>query len=140
MMEGIVDIYMLDFKYWSNERSQKYLKAKDYPEAARAVIKEMHRQVGDLVLDENELAKRGVLLRNLVIPDGLEDAENIMEFLAEKISPNTYVNIMDQYFSSGKLTEKKYKEINRSPHLNELETVEKISPHKELQRFDQRAV
>ena len=83
MMEGIVDIYMPDFKYWSNERSQTYLKAKGYPEAARAVIKEMHRQVGDFVLDENGLAKRGVLFRHL-IPDGLEDAEYIMEFLAEK--------------------------------------------------------
>ena len=81
MMEGIVDIYMPDFKYWNNERSQKYLKAKDYPETARAVIKEMHRQVGDLVLDENGLAKRGVLLRHLVMPDGLEDTENILEFL-----------------------------------------------------------
>ena len=73
MMEGIVDIYMPDFKYWNNKRPQKYLKAKDYPEAARAVIKEMHRQVGDFVLDENGLAKRGVLFRHL-IPDGLEDA------------------------------------------------------------------
>jgi putative pyruvate formate lyase activating enzyme len=65
-----------------NERSLKYLKAKDYPKATRAVIKEMHRQVEDLVLDENGLVKRGVLLRHLVMPDGLEDAENIMEFLA----------------------------------------------------------
>jgi putative pyruvate formate lyase activating enzyme len=89
MMEGIVDIYMPDFKYWNNERSKKYLKAKDYPEAARAIIKEMHRQVGDLVFDENGLAKHGVLLRHLVMPDGLKDAENIMEFLAEEISPNT---------------------------------------------------
>ena len=97
MMESIFDIYMPDFKYWNNERSKKYLKAKDYPEAARAVIKEMHRQVGDLIFDENGLAKRWVLLRHLVMPDRLEDAENIMKFLAEEISPNTYVNIMDQY-------------------------------------------
>ena len=140
MMEGIVDIYMPDFKYWSNERSQTYLKAKGYPEAARAVIKEMHKQVGDLVLDENGLAKRGVLLRHLVMPDGLEDAENIMEFLAEKISPNTYLNIMDQYSPSGKVSEKKYQEINRRPHSNELETVEKLARQKGLQRFDQLAV
>jgi len=140
MIEGIVDIYMPDFKYWSNERSQTYLKAKGYREAARAVIKEMHRQVGDLVLDENGLAKRGVLLRHLVMPDGLEDAENIMEFLAEKISPNTYLNIMDQYSPSGKVSEKKYQEINRRPHSNELETVEKLARQKGLQRFDQLAV
>ena len=84
MMEGIINIYLPDFKYWNNKRPQKYLKAKDYPEAPRAIIKEMHRQVGDLVFDENGLAKRGVLLRHLVMTDGLEDAENIMEFLAEK--------------------------------------------------------
>jgi putative pyruvate formate lyase activating enzyme len=140
MMEGIVDIYMPDFKFWNNKRSKKYLKAKDYPEAARAIIKEMHRQVGDLVFDENGLAKHGVLLRHLVIPDGLEDAESIMEFLAEEISPNTYLNIMDQYFPSVKVSEKKYQEINRRAHSNELETVEKIARQNGLHRFVQLAV
>ena len=138
MMEGVVDIYMPDFKYWSNERSQKYLKAKDYPEAARAVIKEMHRQVGDLVLDENGLAKRGVLLRHLVMPDGLEDTENIMEFLVKEISTDTYVNIMDQYFPSGKVSEKKYHEINRRCKSQELTPAEKIARQKGLHRFDHR--
>ena len=139
MMEGIVDIYMPDFKYWSNERSQKYLKAKDYPEAARTVIKEMYRQVGDLVFDENGLAKRGVLMRHLVMPDGLEDAEKIMEFLAKEISPDTYVNIMGQYFPAGKVSEKKYQEINRRPNSQELETAETIARQYGLQRFDQRS-
>ena len=138
MMEGVVDIYMPDFKYWNNERSQKYLKAKDYPEAARAVIKEMHRQVGDLVLDENGLAKRGVLLRHLVMPDGLKDTENIMEFLVKEISTDTYVNIMGQYFPSGKVSEKKYYEINRRPHSQELTTAEEIARQKGLHRFDHR--
>ena len=138
MMEGVIDIYMPDFKYWNNERSQKYLKAKDYPEAARAVIKEMHRQVGDLVLDENGLAKRGVLLRHLVMPDGLEDTENIMEFLVKEISTDTYVNIMGQYFPSGKVSEKKYYEINRPPHSQELIAAEGIARQKGLHRFDHR--
>ena len=138
MMEGIVDIYMPDFKYWSNERSQKYLKAKDYPETARAVIKEMHRQVGDLVLDENGLAKRGVLLRHLVMPDGLEDAENIMGYLSKEISADTYLNIMSQYFPAGKVSEIKYQEINRRPYSQELATVEKIARQYGLHRFDQR--
>lgn len=135
VMEGIVDIYMPDFKYWSNERSQKYLKAKDYPEAARTVIKEMHRQVGDLILDENGLAKRGVLLRHLVMPDGLEDAEKIMEFLSQEVSVDTYLNIMGQYFPAGKVGEKKYKEINRRPHSRELAAVESIARQKGLHRF-----
>ena len=138
MMEGIVDIYMPDFKYWSNERSQKYLKAKDYPETARAVIKEMHRQVGDLVLDENGLAKGGVLLRHLVMPEGLEDAENIMKYLSKEISADTYLNIMAQYFPAGKVNEIKYQEINRRPHSQELATVEKIARQCGLHRFDQR--
>ncbi len=136
MMEGIVDIYMPDFKYWSNERSQKYLKAKDYPETARTVIKEMHRQVGDLVLDENGLAKRGVLLRHLVMPEGLEDAENIMKYLSKEISADTYLNIMAQYFPAGKVSEIKYQEINRRPHSQELATVEKIARQYGLHRFD----
>ena len=138
MMEGIVDIYMPDFKYWSNERSQKYLKAKDYPETARTVIKEMHRQVGDLVLDENGLAKRGVLLRHLVMPDGLEDAENIMGYLSKEISADTYLNIMSQYFPAGKVSEIKYQEIYRRPYSQELATVEKIARQCGLHRFDQR--
>ena len=138
MMEDIVDIYMPDFKYWSNERSQKYLKAKDYPETARTVIKEMHRQVGDLVLDENGLAKRGVLLRHLVMPDGLEDAENIMGYLSKEISADTYLNIMSQYFPAGKVSEIKYQEINRRPYSQELATVEKIARQCGLHRFDQR--
>lgn len=138
MMEGIVDIYMPDFKYWSNERSQKYLKAKDYPEAARKVIKEMYRQVGDLILDENGLAKRGVLLRHLVMPDGLEDTEKIMDFVAKEISTDTYINIMGQYFPAGKVSEKKYQEINRRPHSQELEGAEKIAHKYGLHRFDHR--
>ncbi|MEC9423024.1 MAG: radical SAM protein, partial [Nitrospinota bacterium] len=138
MMEGIIDIYMPDFKYWSNARSQKYLKAKDYPETARQVIKEMHRQVGDLVLDENGLAKRGVLLRHLLMPDGLEDAENIMGYLSKEISADTYLNIMAQYFPAGKVSEIKYQEINRRPHSQELATVEKIARQCGLHRFDQR--
>ena len=138
LMEGIVDIYMPDFKYWDNDRSRKYLKAKDYPETARTVIREMHRQVGDLVLDENGLAKRGVLLRHLVMPNNMEDTENIMAYLAGEISRDTYINIMDQYFPAGKVSEKKYGEINRRPFSQEVETSKKIARQKGLHRFDQR--
>jgi putative pyruvate formate lyase activating enzyme len=135
MIEDIINIYMPDFKYWNNERSKKYLKAKDYPEAARAVIQEMHRQVGDLVLDENGLAKRGVPLRHLVMLDGLEETKNIMEFLVKEVSTDTYVNIMGQYFPSGKVSKKNYQEINRRPHSQELVLAEKIARQKDLHRF-----
>ena len=84
LMDGIVDIYMPDFKYWDNDRSKKYLKAKDYPETARTVIREMHRQVGDLVLDEYGLAKRGVLVRHLVMPDNWKISKTSWPIWPEK--------------------------------------------------------
>lgn len=139
LMDGIIDIYMPDFKYWDSGRSQKYLKAKDYPETARRVIREMHRQVGDLVLDENGLAKRGILLRHLVMPDNREDTENIMAYLAREISPDTYINIMGQYFPAGKVSEKKYGEINRRPTSSEIVTAKTIACQKGLHRFDKRS-
>ena len=101
-MDGIVDIYMPDFKYWSSDLSKRYLKTPDYPEAAREAFREMHRQVGDLVLDENGLAVRGLLVRHLVMPDGLEETRQIMGFLAE-LSRDTYVNIMAQYRPAGRV-------------------------------------
>lgn len=113
LMEGIVDIYMPDFKYWDAERSKKYLKAKDYPQAAKQVIREMHRQVGALTVDENGLALRGVLVRHLVMPDALKDTQEITRFLAQQVSPDTYINIMDQYRPAGKVGPGKYAEINR---------------------------
>ncbi len=137
LMEGIVDIYMPDFKYWNSARSQKYLKAKDYPEIARRVIQEMFRQVGDLVVDENGLAKRGVLVRHLVMP-GSPDVDAIMQFLGEEISPHTYVNLMDQYRPAGKVSEKKYPEINRPIASAELQNAFAAARKHGLHRFDSR--
>ncbi|HYA87654.1 MAG TPA: radical SAM protein [Nitrospirota bacterium] len=97
-LNGVVDIYMPDFKYADPEMSLKYSKAKDYPAVAKAVIKEMHRQVGDLVMDESGVALRGLLLRHLVLPDSIAGTHEVVRFIAEEISKNTYVNIMDQYY------------------------------------------
>lgn len=113
LMDGILDIYMPDFKYWDEKLSAKYLKAKKYPQAARTVIKEMQMQVGDLMFDEKGLAKRGVLVRHLVMPDNVEDSRKVMRFLATEVSPHTYINIMDQYRPAWKVTENRYREINR---------------------------
>ena len=137
LMEGIVDIYMPDFKYWDRERSRKYLKARDYPETARTVIREMHRQVGNLVVDGNGLAKRGVLVRHLVMP-GSPDINEIMRFLAEEISPDTYLNIMDQYRPAGKVSKQKYSEINRPITSAELEQAFAVARKYQLHRFDTR--
>jgi putative pyruvate formate lyase activating enzyme len=101
LLEGIFDIYMPDFKFWDSDMAHNYLKARDYPEKAREAIKEMHRQVGDLTLDENGIASRGILLRHLVMPAGLADTREIMRFIAREISSETYVNIMDQYHPCG---------------------------------------
>ena len=101
LLEGIFDIYMPDFKFWDTEMARKYLKAPDYPERAREALKEMHRQVGAFTLDENGIALRGVLLRHLVMPGGVAGTRDIMRFIAKEISPNTYVNIMDQYRPCG---------------------------------------
>jgi len=98
LLDGIIDIYMPDFKYADPEMSFKYSKAKDYPAVAKAAIKEMHRQVGDLVMDESGIALRGLLLRHLVLPGGIAGTREVVRFIAEEISKNTYVNIMDQYY------------------------------------------
>lgn len=97
LLDGIVDIYLPDFKYADAEAGLKYSKVPGYPEIAKAAIKEMHRQTGDLGIDERGLAVRGLLLRHLVLPGGVAETAEIMRFLANEISPNTYVNIMDQY-------------------------------------------
>ncbi len=97
LLDGIVDMYLPDFKYADAAIAETYSKATGYPDIAKVAIKEMHRQVGDLVLDDQGLAVRGVLVRHLVLPGGLAGTANVMRFLAEDISPDTYVNVMDQY-------------------------------------------
>ena len=101
LLDGIVDIYMPDAKFWEKESGRRYAKAPDYPEVMRAALTEMQRQVGDLQLDTGGLAERGLLARHLLMPGGLAEAVAIFQFLAEDISPNCYVNIMDQYRPCG---------------------------------------
>ena len=120
LLEGIVDIYMPDFKFWDPRVAARFTQAEDYPERAREALKEMHRQVGDLVIDDEGIAGRGILLRHLVMPDGLAGTPEIMKFLAEEISGQTYVNIMPQWRPCGsavvekdvgrRITDKEFKE------------------------------
>ena len=124
-MEGIVDIYMPDFKYWSRSKSRQYLKAADYPDIARATIREMFRQVGPLVIDADGPAIRGVLLRHLVMPGGIEETRNILEWVAEELGRQTYVNLMDQYRPQGNVGVQKFPELNRTLRSSEwLEAVD----------------
>ena len=87
LMDGVVDIYMPDFKYWDPESAKVYLRATDYPPVARAAIAEMHRQVGELVFDGAGLAQRGVLLRHLVMPGRLEETRSILNWVATELPP-----------------------------------------------------
>ena len=138
LLDGVIDIYMPDFKFWDAQLSLKYLKAKDYPEAARHAIREMHRQVGVLKFDENGIALRGVLLRHLVMPGCLDDTKTILRFLAEEVSPNTYVNLMAQYYPSNKVSFTKYPELNRRITLDEYHVAIKYAQQVGLLRLDER--
>jgi len=96
LLDGFVEIYMPDIKYADREPAEKYSQAPDYFEVAKAAVREMHRQVGDLVI-ENGVATRGLLVRHLVLPNGMAGSKAVVDFLADEISPNTYINVMRQY-------------------------------------------
>jgi putative pyruvate formate lyase activating enzyme len=137
LLDGIVDIYMPDFKMWDEELALRYLKARDYPPVARAALREMHRQVGALEIDERGLARRGVLVRHLIMPGLVEDSAAIMDFLAE-LSPDTYVNVMTQYYPAGKVTAERYGELNRPVRHDEYQQVMDAARDAGLWRFDRR--
>jgi len=97
LLDGVVDIYMPDMKYSDAGTAEKLSGIKDYPQVNRVAVKEMHRQVGDLQLDESGVAQRGLLVRHLVLPNRLAGTESVVQFLAQEVSTNTYLNIMAQY-------------------------------------------
>jgi putative pyruvate formate lyase activating enzyme len=97
LLDGIFDIYMPDIKYADSEVAEKYSKASDYPSIVMEAVKQMHLQVGDLQVDENGIAMRGLLVRHLVLPNNLAGSKKVFSFLASEISKNTYLNIMAQY-------------------------------------------
>jgi putative pyruvate formate lyase activating enzyme len=97
LLDGIIDIYMPDAKYAGEEPAKRFSNAPDYPHVLKAVLKEMHRQVGDLHMDGNGIAQKGLLIRHLVMPEGFPCTESLMKFIAEEISRDSYVNIMQQY-------------------------------------------
>ena len=138
-MDGIVDIYMPDFKLWSAEHCRRYLVASDYADAARKVIATMHAQVGELKVDENGLALRGVLVRHLVMPGLLDDTREIMRWIAGSLSLDTYVNVMDQYYRAHKAeTEPRFADINRGIFVDEFCGALELACAAGLWRFDTR--
>ncbi len=119
LLEGIIDIYMPDFKFWDSEISKLLCNAKDYPEKAKKSLKEMQRQVGVLETNDQGIATKGVLIRHLVMPNNFAGTKDVMKFIAEKISNESYVNIMPQYRSCYKAYN--VKEISRAITVEEFE-------------------
>ena len=148
LMDGLVDIYMPDFKFWSAESARRLVKAKDYPQRAREAIQEMHRQVGDLRFTPDGVACRGVLVRHLVMPGLVEESRQIFRWLAEELSRDTWVNIMGQYrpaYQVGGVLETgrdagsvRYEEIDRPPEPSELAAAYQAARQVGLWRFDER--
>jgi len=138
LMDGVVDIYMPDFKYWDSEMARKYSRAPDYPEVARRTIKEMFRQVGDLEFDAHGVAKRGLLIRHLVMPGGVAGTREIMQWIARELSPTTFVNVMAQFYPAGKVSRAEYVEIDRRITPREYEQALEDAWRAGLQRLDPR--
>jgi len=133
LLDGIIDIYMPDIKYMDPVFAKKYSGAEDYPQVVREAVKEMHRQVGDLVI-ENGLAIQGLLVRHLVMPGGVAGTREVMRFLAQEISPNTYVNLMDQYYPYGRAD--RYPEIARPITAEEFQEALEITLQEGIHRLD----
>ncbi len=144
LMDGLVDIYMPDFKFWSPAVSLRLALAKDYAERAREAIAEMHRQAGPLRFGPDGLARRGVLIRHLVMPGQLDEAKAIFRWIASELSPDTYVNIMGQYRPEhqvgqiGRDGKPKFEEIDRRPDRSELDAAFAAAREAGLWRFDSR--
>lgn len=135
-LDGIVDIYMPDFKLWSPSVTERYLLAKDYAERARAAIAEMHRQVGDLCFTPDGIACRGLLVRHLVMPGLLEESAAIFRWLAQSVSPDTFINVMAQYRPANRVDREHFSEINRPVTMSEMSAAWRLAREAGLWRFD----
>ena len=136
LLDGLIDIYMPDFKFWENSSGQKYADAPDYPEISQKAVMEMHRQVGDLQIDRDGVAQQGLLIRHLLMPGGLEETKAILEFIARHISTDTYVNVMDQYRPCGAVSSftELQSTISHEHYSAALDYAQKVG----LKRLDQR--
>jgi putative pyruvate formate lyase activating enzyme len=137
LLEDVIDIYMPDMKYGDSELAHRYSHVRDYPSVNRSAVREMHRQVGDLVLDEDGLARRGLLVRHLVLPQNISGSEEVFRFLVEEISPDTYINVMDQYRPCYRAGD--YPELSRPTRSSEYEAALDLARRFGLRRLDERA-
>ncbi len=134
LLDGVVDLYMPDVKYADSDVAHRFSHVRDYVTVNRAAVREMHRQVGDLVVDPNGVARRGLLVRHLVLPNGLAGTEEVLRFIAEEISPNTYVNLMDQYRPCFRACE--HEQLARRPTAAELRDARDAARRVGLTRLD----
>ena len=136
ILDGIFDIYMPDFKFWDGKWSDRYCHAPDYKERAAAAIREMHRQTGDLMMDDKGVAVKGLLIRHLVMPNNVAGTADIMDFIAKEISEYCYVNVMDQYRPCGNAASDDF--INRRLYSNEFKLAIEKAREAGLIRLDQK--
>ncbi|KIL95382.1 pyruvate formate lyase activating enzyme [Fusarium avenaceum] len=150
LMDGLVDIYLADFKVWKPSTSKRLLKADDYAATAKESIKVMHAQVGDLCFTGDGIAKKGLLIRHLVMPGKEDEGAEIMKFLAKEVSPDCFVNIMEQYHpdahvgkpkraksdSKQEKEEVRYAELNRPVNNEEVSSIRKAAQEAGLWRFN----
>jgi len=134
LLRGVVDIYLPDVKYSDNSTAQKYSKIPQYFEAVKAALKEMYRQVGDLQINDAGLAERGLLARHLVMPENLAGTEEVVRFIAEEISRDTYIHLMDQYQPAYKATQ--FRELKRRITPLEHRRALELAKNAGLYRFD----
>lgn len=134
LLDGIVDIYMPDVKFSDPDVAARLATAPDYWDRAREAVSAMHRQVGDLVLDESGLARRGLLVRHLVLPGGLAGTREVARFLAREVSRDSYVNIMGQY--RPEYLARRYPPLDRRPTADEVEAAREAARAEGLWRFD----
>ncbi len=132
LLEDIVDIYMPDIKYSNNETAARLSGIKNYWDVVRSAVKEMHRQVGDLHINRRGIAKRGLLIRHLVLPNDLAASEKVIDFVADEISKNTYINVMDQYYPAYKANQ--HNELNRRITNDEYNRITEYARKKGLVR------
>ncbi len=136
LLDGVIDIYMPDMKYADALVARRYSKIGGYPEVNRVAVKEMHRQVGDLKLDKAGIARRGLLVRHLVLPNDLAGTADIVQFLADEISKDTYLNLMDQYRPAYRIYEDP--QLNRPLSAEEYHKAVALAQAAGLRRLDQR--
>ena len=136
LLDGVIDIYMPDFKFWGSRIAESTCQAPDYRKIARSALVEMHRQVGDLVIDTSGIAQKGLLVRHLVLPENLAGTRDIMKFIHDTISPNTYVNVMSQYRPCGRADE--IKKLSRSLSAEEYRAAIQMAKEEGITRLDRR--